>query len=75
MEPYQFKLNGEYVQLLERIPERVTSLEVLLHINVRVEHGMGLHIKTWLNDIMDRLDCEYVTYQGILIPTKELKRF
>ena len=75
MEPYQFKLNGVYVQLLGQLPERVTSLEVVLHVNFRLEHGATLHVKTWLNAIMDRLDCEYVLYQNVWIPAHELKRF
>jgi len=75
MEPYVILTNGRYVQLLGDIPDRITSLDIKLHMNIRFEHGMLLHIKDWLNKIMDRLDCEYVTYQNVLIPANELKKF
>jgi len=75
MEAYLIEINGVPVQLLGPLPSVITSLDIEVFINVRFEHGMVLHIKDWLNKIMQGLDCEYVTYQKVIIPANELKKF
>ena len=75
MEAYLIKINGVPVQLLGQLPIVIISLDVKLFANIQFQHGMVLHIKDWLNKIMEKLDCEYVTYQDVIIPISELKKF
>ncbi len=69
-------LNGIPVQLGAPLPFAITCLQIqmpFMPISFPSEQVPAL--KTWLNSIVDCLDCDYFTYNGVLIPTDEITKF
>lgn len=75
MNPVQITINGHSAELGGYIPVKVYSLDIKLHINVNVSKPQATQIKAWLNEVMKRLDTQYVSYNGTLILATDLKEF
>ena len=46
-----------------------------VQIRLQVDPAQATFIKAWLNDVVDRLDTEYLLYNGTLIKSTELRKF
>jgi len=72
----QFIVNGTNIQLLGPIPDTIISLQVRTPpMRIAVHNSQIEPLKKWLNKVIDNVTSEYVEYQGVLIPTAELKKF
>ena len=68
-------INNQLVELGSPLPDSIYELSVLLFMNVTLDAASTIAIKAWLNNIVDRLDTDYVSYNNVLIPTNELVKF
>ena len=68
-------INNQLVELGSPLPDLIYELSVLLFMNVTLDAASTIAIKAWLNNIVDRLDTDYVFYNNVLIPTNELVKF
>ena len=75
MQPLQIQINGMSIQLGAPLPNSIYHFEVTLYIPTQLPKEQAVQFKSWLNQIIDKLDCEYVTYNDVLIPVNELKKF
>ena len=73
--PLTLIINHQPIEIGNPLPDRITSLVVHLFMNMQIPSSQAPLIKAWLNSVIDRLDCDYVTYNGTLIPAHELKKF
>jgi len=62
-------------QLGAPLPTEIFSLDIQLLMPMQIQPTQSPLIKQWLNQIIDKLNCEYVSYNKILIPVNELKKF
>jgi len=75
VEPFKILINGVRTQLGSNLPATVHAFDVSLTFPTQIPLNQVPQVKAWLNSIIDRLDSEYCTYNGILIPSSELKKF
>ena len=68
-------INNQLVELGSPLPDSIYEFGVLLFMNVTLDAASTIAIKAWLNNIVDRLDTDYVSYNNVLIPTNELVKF
>lgn len=69
-------LNGIPVQLGSPLPVSIHSLQIQMPImSIAFPSEQVPALKEWLNSIVDRLDCDYFSYNGVLIPTNEITKF
>ena len=77
MQPILILINNQPVQIGCKLPDIITQLS--LDLNPLIQLQCAQHevapIKAWLNDVVDRLDNEYVLYNGTLIKSTELRKF
>ena len=59
------------------LPDTITEFAIQTNsfIRLQVDPAQATFIKAWFNDIVDRLDTEYVLYNGTLVKSIELRRF
>ena len=77
MQPILILINNQPVQIGCQLPDVITQLSLDLNPFIQLQceqHEVAL-IKTRLNDVLDRLDTEYVTYNGTLIKSTDLRKF
>ena len=77
MQPILILINNHPVQIGCQLPESITQLSLDLNPLIQLQceqHEVAL-IKVWLNDVVDRLDTEYVLYNGTLIKSTDLRKF
>ncbi len=77
MEPILISINKQLVQIGCALPDKITEFAVQTDpfILLEVDHAQATWIKAWLNDIVDRLDTEYVLYNGTLVKSTDLRKF
>ncbi len=77
MELILISINKQSVQLGCKLSNKITEFAVQTNpfIRLEVEPAQATFIKAWLNDIVDRLDTEYVLYNGTLVKSAELRKF
>jgi len=75
VEPFKILINGIHTQLGANLPTTIHALDVSVRFPTQIPLNQVPQVKAWLNNIIDRLDSEYSTYNGILIPSSELKKF
>ena len=68
-------INNRLVELGAPLPDSIYEFSVLLFMNVALNAASTIAVKAWLNNIVDRLDTDYVSYNNVLIPTNELVKF
>lgn len=68
-------INNQLVELGSPLPDSIYEFSVLLFMNVTLDATSTIAVKAWLNNIIDRLDTDYVSYNNVLIPTNELVKF
>ena len=68
-------INNQLVELGSPLPDSICEFSVLLFMNATLDAASTIAIKAWLNNIVDRLDTDYVSYNNVLIPTNELVKF
>ena len=68
-------INNQLVELGSPLPGSIYEFSVLLFMNATLDAASTITIKAWLNNIVDRLDTDYVSYNNVLIPTNELVKF
>ncbi len=68
-------LNGIPVPLGSSLPSIITSLQIHVPPIISFPSEQVPQLKQWLNSIVDRLDCDYFSYNGVLIPTDEITKF
>jgi len=71
---FRIEVNNEPITIGNKLPDKVTSLNIIYfpRITVPSEHVPG--VKKWFNTLIDKLDCEYVTFNKVLIPKNEIKK-
>ena len=77
IQPILILINNQPVQIGCKLPESITQLSLDLNPFIQLQseqHEVAL-IKAWLNDVVDRLDTEYVAYNGTLVKSTDLKKF
>ena len=77
MQPILILINNQPVQIGCQLPDAITQLSLDLNTFIQLQceqHEVAL-IKAWLNDVVDRLDTEYVLYNGTLIKSTDLRKF
>ena len=77
MQPILILINNQPVQIGCQLPDIITQLSLDLNpfIQLQCEQHEVVLIKAWLNDVVDRLDTEYVLYNGTLIKSTDLRKF
>ena len=75
MQFISISINNQLVELVSPLPDSIYEFSVLLFMNVTLDVASTIAIKAWLNNIVDRLDTDYVSYNNALIPTNELVKF
>lgn len=75
MNPLQIQINGMAIQLGAPLPSKIHHLSIQLLFPIQLPIEQSSLVKQWLNQIIDNLDCEYISYNNILIPSKDLKKF
>ena len=77
MQPILISINKQLVQILCPLPVTIHELAIQTNpfIQLQVDPIQAAQIKQWLNDIVDRLDTEYVLYNGTLIKSTDLRKF
>jgi len=68
-------INNQSTQIGSELPDVINQLEVRVSTIglLQVSKLQTPSIKQWIKLLISRLDCDYVTYNGILIPVSELK--
>ena len=77
MQPILILINNQPVQIGCQLPDVITQLSLDLNPFIQLQceqHEVAL-IKAWLNDVLDRLDTEYVAYNGTLVKSTDLRKF
>ena len=77
MQPILISINKQQVQIGYQLPDVITQLSLDLNTLIQLQceqHEVAL-IKAWLNDVVDRLDTEYVSYNGTLVKSTDLRKF
>ena len=77
MQPILILINNQPVQIGCPLPNTITefAIEISPFIRFQVDPVQATCIKAWLNDVVNRLDTEYVLYNGTLIKSTELRKF
>ena len=77
MQPILISINKQQVQIGCQLPDIITELAIQTNpfIRLQVDPAQTTFIKAWLNDVVDRLDTEYVSYNGTLIKSTDLRKF
>ena len=77
MTPVKIIINNGLYQLLQPLPSSITSFCIEYNPNIRVKFSKEQtpHVKAWFNDIIERLDTDYVSFNGVLIPSSDLNKF
>lgn len=69
-------LNGTPTQLGSPLPSTIHSLVIHMPpVPIAFPEHQVPALKAWLNDLVDRLDCDYFSYNNVLIPTNEITKF
>lgn len=69
-------LNGLPTQLGSPLPITIHSLQIQMPFTpVAFPLEQVPALKIWLNSLVDRLNCDYFSYNGVLIPTNEITKF
>jgi len=68
-------INNLPVQIGSELPDVVNQLEVRISPLgiLQVPKLQTPAIKQWIKLLISRLECDYITYNGTLIPVSELK--
>lgn len=75
MNPLQILINNAPVQLGGQLPTVITHLNIRCMMRMSVNSGTASLTRKWLNDIVDKLDCDYVEYNGVLISVDDIVKF
>ena len=77
MQPILISINKQQVQIGCQLPDIITELAIQTNpfIRLQVDPAETTYIKAWLNDVVDRLDTEYVLYNGTLVKSTDLRKF
>ena len=77
MQPILISINKQQVQIGCLLPDTITEFAIQTNplIRLQVDPAQATFIKAWFNDIVDRLDTEYVLYNGTLIKSTKLRKF
>lgn len=74
---FSISINNQQVQMGCQLPESITEFTVVLHpmLSFQLPAEQAALLKLWLNEIIDKLDTEYVMYNNVLIKSDELHKF
>ena len=77
MQPFSISINNQQVQMGCPLPESITEFTVVLHplLNFQLPAEQTSALKLWLNAIIDKLNTDYVMFNGVLIRSDELNKF
>lgn len=66
-------INNQPITLGSPLPDTITHLSIICgaHTQIPIEHT--LLIKDWITSIVSKLDCEYISYNNVLIPVSDFK--
>jgi hypothetical protein len=70
-------INGEPIKLGSELPKEIESLSISVYhmMTIRISNHDSNSIKHWLNEIVDRLTCDHITYNNLIISKKDIKKF
>lgn len=72
---YKISINNKAVQLGQPLPEVITSCVIDVFPGVTIPSEQVPQLKVWLNQLHDKLACEYVQYNGVLMQPSDLNKF
>lgn len=74
---YSIVVNSQPTTIGQLLPDTIHSLSVSydLVFTIQIPKADTPHVKAWFNALIDRLSCDYVSYNGVFIPTSELNKF
>lgn len=78
MNPVSITINHLVVQHIgQSLPDVITQFEVYTNpmFPITLNPTQAAEIKQWLNQIIDRLDTQYVVFNGVLILSTDLRKF
>ena len=77
MQPFSISINNHQVQMGCQLPESITEFTVVLHplLSLQLPAEQTASLKLWLNTIIDKLNTDYVMFNGVLIRSDELNKF
>lgn len=68
-------INDIEYRLGQALPSEINSAILYVSPNEIIVSQSVTQLKAWLNDFKSKLKCEYITYNGTLIKSSELKSF
>ena len=75
MEPFTIVINNRRFQLGEALPSSIHHFAVTSFLPMGIPSEQAVHLKQWLNTAIDRITCDYVSFNNVLIPSDELHKF
>jgi len=69
------KLNTVPVNIGAKLPSTITSCVIESFPGILIKTEQVPLVKKWLNDMVDKLTCKYVSFNGTLIETIEIQKF
>jgi len=77
MTPVQFLINGNPHQLLQPLPDVISSCAIQYNPSVRMLFNtqQSSAVKAWFNTLIDNLSADYVTFNGVIIASSDLNKF
>ena len=75
MQPIQIQINGTNVSLGSPLPTNIFSFRLVCMMPIVIPQEDVVKLKAWLNTIVDRLSCDYVEYNNVLVAKTALKKY
>lgn len=73
--PCEIKVNSIPIKIGQPT-QFVYSLEInVFYQQINIPKNQKLQITTWLNDLVKKCKANYILYQGVLIPKKDVKLY
>ena len=70
---FHIVINGTPFQLGAPLPPTITSLIVQIPPGIAIPSHQSPNIRSWLSSLQSALTCKYVTFNGTLILTSDLR--
>ena len=75
MNPFQIVVNNTPIQLGTPLPKTITMFKITCLLPITIPKSQAPLVRQWLNTIVERLDCEYIEYNGVLVNVEEIELF
>jgi len=69
------KLNNKPTNIGAMLPTAITSCIIESFPGMLIKNEQVPLVKRWLNDLVDNLTCEYMSFNGTLTKITDIKKF